>query len=178
MLDGLTIPNGIGWSPDGSTMYLVDSGPRVVHAFDFDGERGTFAGRRDLIAVAEHVGAPDGLTVDAAGDLWVAIYGGGRVHRYSPDGVLREEWIVPDRADAPAAHSLAPACTACTSRPRPRAGPTSSAGPSPVPGSSTDSTPMPPAARLHHSSRSSTWWTTTVGTTCDPEPELETPHDQ
>ena len=36
MLDGLTIPNGVGWSPDGRTMYLVDSGPRVVHAFTFD----------------------------------------------------------------------------------------------------------------------------------------------
>lgn len=95
LLDGLTIPNGIGWSPDGSTMYLVDSGPRVVYAFDFDVDRGTFANRRDLIEVASHIGVPDGLTVDAAGDLWVAVYGGGRVGRYSADGVLREEWIVP-----------------------------------------------------------------------------------
>ena len=48
-----------------------------------------------LVTVAEDVGAPDGMTVDAAGDLWVAIYGGGRVHRYSPDGVLRQALTVP-----------------------------------------------------------------------------------
>ena len=45
----------------------------------------------------EDVGAPDGMTVDAAGDLWVAIYGGGQVRRYSPDGVLREVLTVPAR---------------------------------------------------------------------------------
>ena len=50
---------------------------------------------RFLVTVAEEVGAPDGLTVDAEGDLWVAIYGGGRVNRYSPDGELLEELLVP-----------------------------------------------------------------------------------
>jgi sugar lactone lactonase YvrE len=95
MLGGLTIANGLGWSPDGRTMYLVDSGPRLVHAFAFDPDRGTISGGRVLVTVAEELGAPDGMTVDAAGDLWVAIYGGGRVHRYSPDGLLRQTVIVP-----------------------------------------------------------------------------------
>jgi sugar lactone lactonase YvrE len=95
MLDGLTISNGLGWSPDGGTMYLVDSGPRVVHAFAFDADRGTISDGRILITLPEHVGAPDGMTVDAAGDLWVAIYGGGQVQRYSPDGVLLEMLHVP-----------------------------------------------------------------------------------
>ena len=95
MLSDLTISNGLGWSPDGSTMYLVDSGPRVVYAFAFDRDHGTISDRRVLVTVAEEVGAPDGMTVDAAGDLWVAIYGGGRVHRYSPDGVLRQAITVP-----------------------------------------------------------------------------------
>ena len=97
MLDGLTISNGMGWSPDGDTMYLVDSGPRVIHAFAFDGDRGTISDRRVLVTVPEEVGAPDGMTVDAAGDLWVAIYGGGRVNRYAPDGSLREVYPVPAR---------------------------------------------------------------------------------
>ena len=97
VLDGMTIPNGVGWSPDGQTMYLVDSGPRIVHAFAFDQTGGTISAGRVLITVSEDVGAPDGMTVDAAGDLWVAIYGGGQVQRYSPDGVLLEVLTVPAR---------------------------------------------------------------------------------
>jgi sugar lactone lactonase YvrE len=95
ILRGLTISNGLGWSPDGSTMYLVDSGPRVVLAFVFDPKRGAISRGRVLARVSEDVGAPDGMTVDAAGDLWVAVYGGGRVHRYAPDGTLRQVLTVP-----------------------------------------------------------------------------------
>ena len=95
MLDGLTITNGLGWSPDGRTMYLVDSGPRVIHAFNFDQSTGAISDDRVLVEVPADVGAPDGLTVDVEGDIWVAIYGGGRVSRYSPQGVLREELLVP-----------------------------------------------------------------------------------
>jgi sugar lactone lactonase YvrE len=97
MLDALTISNGLGWSPDGGTMYLVDSGPRVIHAFAFDADRGTISAGRILVTVPEDAGAPDGMTVDAAGDLWVAIYGGGRVNRYAPDGSLREAYPIPAR---------------------------------------------------------------------------------
>ena len=67
VLEGLTISNGIGWSPDGRTMYLVDSGPRVIHAFAFDGDRGTISAGRILVTVPEDIGAPDGMTVDARG---------------------------------------------------------------------------------------------------------------
>ena len=98
VLDDLTISNGLGWSPDGATMYLVDSGPRVVQAFRF-GAEGTLSEPRVLISIRADLGVPDGLTVDADGDLWVAIYGGAQVHRYSPDGELRD--IVP----VPAAQS-------------------------------------------------------------------------
>jgi sugar lactone lactonase YvrE len=95
ILSGLTVSNGLGWSRDGSTMYLADSGPRVVHSFTFDGERGTISDPRVLIEIPEDVGTPDGLTVDADGDLWVAVFGAGQVHRYSPDGALRETLLVP-----------------------------------------------------------------------------------
>jgi sugar lactone lactonase YvrE len=95
VLGGLTISNGLGWSPDGGTMYLVDSGPRVVNAFAFDDGHGMISNGRVLVTVAEELGAPDGMTVDADGDLWVAIYGAGQVHRYTPDGELREVVAVP-----------------------------------------------------------------------------------
>jgi sugar lactone lactonase YvrE len=91
----LTISNGLGWSPDGATMYLADSGPRVVYAFSFDVATGTLSDERKFVTIAKEVGTPDGLTVDADGDIWVAIYGGGQIHRYSPAGVLRERLMVP-----------------------------------------------------------------------------------
>ncbi|HEX8917804.1 MAG TPA: SMP-30/gluconolactonase/LRE family protein [Chloroflexota bacterium] len=97
MLTGLTIANGVGWSPDGLTMYLVDSGPRAIYAFDFDSNQGTISGERVLVTVPQEMGTPDGLAVDAAGDLWVAIYGGGRVNRYTPDGALIQTLTVPTR---------------------------------------------------------------------------------
>lgn len=97
ILDGLTISNGLGWSPDGATMYLADSGPRVVHAFAFDSRRGTISDDRVLIEVPDNVGAPDGLTVDAAGHLWLAIFGGGRVQHHAADGELLETLHVPAR---------------------------------------------------------------------------------
>jgi sugar lactone lactonase YvrE len=95
MLEGLTIPNGLGWSPDGETMYLVDSGPRVIHAFAFAPGDGTISDQRTLIVLSEDVGAPDGMTVDAGGDLWVAIYGGGQVRRYGQGGDLVQVIDVP-----------------------------------------------------------------------------------
>jgi sugar lactone lactonase YvrE len=95
VLADLTISNGLGWSPDGRTMYLVDSGPRVVYAFDFDPVDGAVTRQHVLVALAEDEGAPDGLTVDVAGDLWIAIYDGGCVRRYSPAGELRQVHEVP-----------------------------------------------------------------------------------
>ena len=95
VLDALTISNGLGWSPDGGTMYLADSGTRTITAFAFDGESGAISQERVFATVAEAIGAPDGLTVDADGDVWTAIYGGGRVHRYGSDGALREAYPLP-----------------------------------------------------------------------------------
>src|SRR5262249_47943081 len=66
-----------------------------VHEFDFDGQTGRISNRRPFVTIPEITGTPDGLTVDTEGDIWVAIYGGGRVHRYSPDGDLREALRVP-----------------------------------------------------------------------------------
>jgi sugar lactone lactonase YvrE len=88
MLTGLTISNGIGWSPDASTMYLNDSGTGRVDAFRFDGPSGAISDRRTLVQISEPGVAPDGLTVDDEGGIWVALWNGGAVHRYAPDGSL------------------------------------------------------------------------------------------
>jgi sugar lactone lactonase YvrE len=86
MLTGLTISNGIGWSPDASTMYLNDSGTRRLDAFRFGGASGEISDRRTLVQVDQPGVAPDGLTVDEEGGIWVALWNGGAVHRYAPDG--------------------------------------------------------------------------------------------
>jgi len=88
VLTGLTISNGIGWSPDGATMYLADSGTGRVEAFDFEGGSGAISGRRTLVHVEQPGVVPDGLTVDEDGGIWVALWGGGAIQRYAPDGSL------------------------------------------------------------------------------------------
>ncbi len=82
---GVRLSNGIGVSPNGRLLYHSDSLPReiVVHELTPDGS----AKQRRVLARLEH-GVPDGLAIDAAGGVWVAVYGGGRVARYLPDGRL------------------------------------------------------------------------------------------
>jgi sugar lactone lactonase YvrE len=88
MLPGVSVSNGIGWSPDGDTLYHVDSPRRRIDVYDFDSVAGAIAGRRAVIPVAPELGLPDGLTVDAEGGIWVALWGGGAVQRHAPDGEL------------------------------------------------------------------------------------------
>jgi sugar lactone lactonase YvrE len=88
VLTGLTISNGIGWSPDGSTMYLNDSGTGRVDAFRFDGTSGEISDQRTLVQIDQPGVAPDGLTVDDEGGIWIALWNGGSVRRYAPDGAL------------------------------------------------------------------------------------------
>jgi sugar lactone lactonase YvrE len=89
MLDGVSISNGIDWSPDDRLMYFIDSRTRRVDVFDFDIDDGAIANRRTLTEVDLALGFPDGMTVDANGDLWVAVWGGSRVVHYAPDGSER-----------------------------------------------------------------------------------------
>jgi sugar lactone lactonase YvrE len=82
VLPAATVANGLGWSPDGTTMYHADSGAGVVTAYPFgDGELGP-----GTVLVRTGKGVPDGLVVDDEGSLWVAVNGAGQVHRYAADG--------------------------------------------------------------------------------------------
>lgn len=95
VLDGVTISNGTGWSPDGTTMYYTDTGPGQIVAYDFDPVTGAIANPRDLLAGRAGPGAPDGVTVDSEGCIWTALWGGGAVLRLDPTGRVVGEVDVP-----------------------------------------------------------------------------------
>jgi sugar lactone lactonase YvrE len=91
--DGLTLSNGLGWSPDGRTMYHVDSIPGVVWAQPYDPASGDFGSRQEVLRVVD--GTPDGLCVDVEGNLWIAIWGKGQVRCFTPEGLLLATVLVP-----------------------------------------------------------------------------------
>lgn len=95
ILTGVTISNGLGWSPDNGLMYYIDTPTGRVDVFDYDLATGDITNRRPLVHVSPDVGHPDGMTVDAEGYLWVCLWGGGAVHRYSPKGELDRTVQVP-----------------------------------------------------------------------------------
>jgi sugar lactone lactonase YvrE len=88
VLDGLTVANGIGWSPDHRTLWFADSGDRCIRGFDYDVATGELGTRRHAIPLGEAPGVADGLCVDDEGGVWVGLWGGSGVHRYTPDGRL------------------------------------------------------------------------------------------
>ncbi|MBB6469829.1 sugar lactone lactonase YvrE/DNA-binding IclR family transcriptional regulator [Aminobacter lissarensis] len=85
---GFTVANGLGWSPDGGTFYFVDTVPGAIYAYDYAPVTGSISNRRLFAELDESEGRPDGLTVDAEGGVWCAIWDGWRVNRYLPDGKL------------------------------------------------------------------------------------------
>ncbi len=93
-LTGVTISNGIAWSPDGSRAYYNDTRTQQTSVFDWTPQRGLF-GRRCFARYARSEGHPDGLCVDAEGGVWVAMNHGGAVRRYDAQGRLSEVVTVP-----------------------------------------------------------------------------------
>jgi sugar lactone lactonase YvrE len=87
VLPGVTASNGLAWSPDGTQVYYVDTATREISVFDYEADSG-LTDRRTFVAVDPDLGKPDGLTVDAEGGVWVALYGGAAVHRYDQAGTL------------------------------------------------------------------------------------------
>src|SRR6202008_2667995 len=93
MRTDVSVSNGLGWAPDGRTMSYGDTSTGGVDAFDHDPETGELTDRRRLVDVER--GWPDGLTVDAEGNLWVALWDGWAVRRYTPDGRLTDTVELP-----------------------------------------------------------------------------------
>jgi len=84
VLEGVTVSNGLDWSPDGALAYYNDTDTHRTDVFDYDGDAG-LTGRRPF---AEIPGRPDGLTVDAEGGVWIALSDAGQMRRYSAEGAL------------------------------------------------------------------------------------------
>lgn len=92
---GITVSNGIAWSPSGDTLYFVDTVPGLIHAYDCEPATGIIANRRVFTQIPELEGRPDGIAVDAQGGLWCAIWDGWRVNRYDTDGRLERAIDLP-----------------------------------------------------------------------------------
>jgi len=93
--EGFYCSNGIDWSPDGRWMYFVDSRADVIYRYAFDVESGQAVGRHAFVDTSSFPGIPDGLRVDAAGDVWCAFWDGAHLTRFTPDGAVAETVPVP-----------------------------------------------------------------------------------
>jgi sugar lactone lactonase YvrE len=94
VLAGVTISNGFAFAPNGATAYYVDTPTQRIDAFDYDVDRG-LTRRRPFVTLAPDAGAPDGITVDRDGGVWVACWGAGSVRRYDAGGALDAVVTVP-----------------------------------------------------------------------------------
>ncbi|MCK9813087.1 SMP-30/gluconolactonase/LRE family protein [Pseudomonas sp. MAFF 302046] len=101
-LEGLVVPNGLAFSPDGRTMYLSDSHPSVqlIWAFDYDTDTGTPSNRRVFVDMNQHPGRPDGAAVDAEGCYWICANDAGLILRFTPEGKLDRSLAVPVKKPA------------------------------------------------------------------------------
>lgn len=93
VVKGVTVSNGLGWSPDGTVMYYADSPRRQIEMFDYDQATGEAFDRRAFADLSAAAGFPDGLTVDADGCVWVAMFAGGALRRFTPAG--RQDAVIP-----------------------------------------------------------------------------------
>jgi len=93
--EGLHISNGMAFSPDLSTFYLIDTIPRKVYAYDYHLGSGSISNRRVLLVFEQDQGLPDGMTVDREGFLWIASWFGNGVLRFDPEGRLERTIPLP-----------------------------------------------------------------------------------
>ena len=93
--EGIRLANGLGFAPDGGTLYFSDSAARLIYAYDYRERDGRVANRRVFKKFAPEDGLPDGLTVDAEGFVWCALWFGGAIVRMDPDGKVERKVETP-----------------------------------------------------------------------------------
>ncbi len=93
--DGFTVSNGIAFSPDGERMYFSDSRVDRSYQYDLDSTSGAVSARRAFVDTTAFAGRIDGATVDAEGRYWGALYQGGAVGCFSPEGTLLRRIALP-----------------------------------------------------------------------------------
>lgn len=85
MIDGVGISNGIVWSADQTKMYYIDTPTRKVMGYNYDNETGDISNPKVAVEIPNGAGGPDGMTIDADGNLWVALWGGSAVACFNPE---------------------------------------------------------------------------------------------
>lgn len=86
LLEGIGCSNGMGLTPDRKGLYYTDSTAHTIYLFDYDQATGAISNQRVFVRHAESDGLPDGMTVDAAGNVWSAHWDGSALICYSPQG--------------------------------------------------------------------------------------------
>lgn len=97
---GITLGNGPCWSPDDKTLYHADSMALSIYAYDYDLATGSATNRRLFFDTTPYGPIPDGATIDAQGNMWVAICEGGVVLSLSPAGEVLHVIEMPTRLPA------------------------------------------------------------------------------
>jgi sugar lactone lactonase YvrE len=95
ILSGVAVSNGMAWDDARERYYYTDSWRFCIDVFDCDPRTGDVSGRRTFAEVDSMIGMPDGMALDVEGGLWVALFAGGRIHRYDPQGRLSDVLELP-----------------------------------------------------------------------------------
>ena len=95
LLEGIGTPNGMGLTLDGRGFYFTDTKAQTIWLFDYDEATGGITRQRTFASVPKDLGGPDGMTVDANGDVWSAHFRGWCLTHYAPDGSVKERIEMP-----------------------------------------------------------------------------------
>lgn len=85
MIENVSISNGIVWSLNFKNMYYIDTPTQKVMGYDYDNETGEISNPKVAIEIPEKMGSPDGMTIDADGNVWIALWGGSAVGCWNPE---------------------------------------------------------------------------------------------